>query len=63
MLADMPEYRIYELDDKGQPFKPPWIATWKDDIEAQINARMLLGSHALEIRCGKRKVATIKPDR
>jgi hypothetical protein len=58
----MPEYRIYELDDQRQPFKPPWIATWKDDIAAQICTRALLGRHALEIWCGERKVATIEPD-
>jgi hypothetical protein len=58
----MPEYRIYELDDKGHPSRPPSIGIWKDDIEAQINARTLLGSRALEIRCGERKVATITPD-
>lgn len=58
----MPEYRVYELDDKGRSSRPPSIGIWKDDVEAQMNARALLGSRALEIWCGERKVATIKAD-
>ena len=45
-----------------QPFKPPWIAIWKDDIVAQLATRALLGSHTVELWCGERKVATIKPE-
>lgn len=56
-----PEYRIYELDDKGQSSEPPSVEIWKDDNEAQKNARMLFGSRAFEIWCGERKVGTIKP--
>ena len=58
----MPEYRIYELDAKGQSFRPPSVGIWKDDNEAQTNARTLLGERAVEIWCGDRKVATIEPD-
>jgi hypothetical protein len=63
----VPEYRIYELDDQGNLSKQPSIGIWKNDTDAQINARLLLGSRllssgALEIWCGDRRVATIKPD-
>jgi len=58
----MPEYRVYELDDSGQPSGPPSIGVWKDDLEAEMNARTLLGDHALEIWCGDRKVAALEPD-
>ena len=58
----MPEYRVVELDDQGRPVEPPSIGVWKDDIEAQMNALVLLGNHAFEIWCGERKVATIKPN-
>ena len=57
----MPEYRIYELDDTGQSFRLPSVGIWKDDSEAQTNARTLLGKRALEVWCGDRKVATLKP--
>ena len=57
----MPEYRIYELDDRGRLLVPPSVGVWKDDTEAQMNARTLLGSRAFEIWCGERKVGTIKP--
>jgi hypothetical protein len=49
----MPEHRIFELDDKGQTSKPPSVGIWKDDIDAQTNARMLLGRRPLEIWCGE----------
>jgi hypothetical protein len=57
----MPAYRIYELDDNGKSSRPPSVGIWKDDNEAQTNARTLLGKHTFEIWCGDRKVATIKP--
>jgi hypothetical protein len=59
--AMVPEYRIYELDDQGNLSKRPSIGIWKDDVDAQTNARTLLGNRAHEIWCGERKVATIKP--
>ena len=58
----MPEYRIYVLDDRGHSSQPPWTVTCGNDIEAQREARRVLDSHALELWCGERKVATIKPD-
>ena len=58
----MPEYRIYALDDQGKSFGPPSIGVWKNDIEAQMNARTLHSDDPHEIWCGERKVATIKPD-
>lgn len=57
----MPEYRIYQLDKNGQSSKPLTVGIWKDDNEAQTNARMLLGRRALEIWCGHHRVATLKP--
>lgn len=57
----MPEYRIFELDDKGQSSGPPSVGVWKDDDEAQRNARTLFSKRALEIWCGDRKVVTLKP--
>ena len=57
----MPEYRIYQLDDKGQPSQQPsGVGIWNDDAEAKTNALLLLDGHAIEIRCGERKVATIQ---
>ena len=57
----MPEYRIYQLDNKGQPSRQPsGVGVWKDDNEAQTNALLLLDGHAIEIWCGERKIATIK---
>lgn len=58
----MPQYRIYQLNDEGHSFRLPLFGTWRDDQDAIANARMLLDSHNLEIWCGSRKVATIKPD-
>jgi hypothetical protein len=57
----MPADRIYELDDNGKSSRPPSVGIWKDDSEAQTNAQTLLGKSALEIWCGDRKVATLKP--
>jgi len=58
----MPEYRIYVLDDAGHSSQPPWTVTCNDDNKVQAEARKkLLDGSALEIWCGERKVATIKP--
>jgi hypothetical protein len=57
----MPEYRIYELDDKGRSSEPPSVGIWKDDNEAEENARMLFGECAFEIWCGGRIVTAPKP--
>ena len=59
----MPEYRIYQLDDAGKSSEPPALGVFKDDNQAQMNARVLLGESALEIWCADRKVATLKPGR
>lgn len=45
-------YWATSSQNHGQSSKLPWIATWKDDIEAKIRVRTLLGSNALEIWCG-----------
>jgi hypothetical protein len=58
----MPEYRIKEVDDKGQSIGAPSVGVWKDDNEAQRNARMLFGSRAFEIWCGDRKVTAPRPN-
>ena len=57
----MPEYRIYQLDDAGESSEPAAVGVFKDDNEAQMKARVLLGECALEIWCADRKVATLKP--
>ena len=57
----MPEYRIYHLDDDGKLSESPAVGVWKDDNEAQMNARVLFRNSALEIWCGDRKVTTLKP--
>lgn len=58
----MPPYRIYELDRDGHSSQLPISATCKDDEEAMLMAHDVLDERVLEIWCGPRKVATIKPD-
>ena len=59
----MPEYRIYELDNDASSSKQLLgTGTWNNNIDAQNNARMMFSRHRVEIWCGERKVATIKPD-
>ena len=58
----MPAYRIYELDEDGHSPRLPISATCKDDEEAMLMAHDVLDERRLEIWCGHRKVATIKPD-
>ena len=57
----MPEYRIYQVNDVGKSSDPPAVGVFKDDNEAKTNARILFSRVALEIWCGDRKVATLKP--
>lgn len=57
----MADYRICELDERGHSSRLPWLMTCKDDHEAELEARKALNAQALEIWCGHRKVATIKP--
>ena len=58
----MPRYRMYELDDKGHSSQPPWVMDCNDDGEAKDVARQRVDGYALEVWCGDRKVATIKPN-
>ena len=58
----MPEYRINEVDDKGQPTGQPSVGVWKDDNEALRNAGMLFRDRAFEMWCGDRKITTPKPN-
>ncbi len=58
----MPDYRIYQLGDDGHSTTPPLVVTCEDDAEAEEQARKILHGSALEVWCGPRKVATLKPD-
>jgi hypothetical protein len=60
--GSMPYYRIYLMDDKGHSSEPPRTTLCDNDDEAQDVARQLLDGHALEVWCGDRKVATLKPN-
>jgi hypothetical protein len=58
----MEVYRIYELDSERHSSREPRLVSYKDDEGAELVVRQIINSRALEIRCGKRKVATtIKP--
>jgi hypothetical protein len=55
----MTDYRFYSLDERGKVFTPPVVLKCRDDDEALLQGKTLLGEHPMEIWDGGRRVGTL----